>query len=85
MAEGDASSRLRLTKAQASLIRLLRVCDARSIERKTAIRHGMVADFERCRRAGLIQSANYETSVAADDWLNSPEGYRALREAEKDQ
>lgn len=67
-----------LTKPQASLLRLLSVFDSRSIVRKQAKKLGMQVDFDRCTKAGLIVSANFETSGKADDWLNSIEGRAAL-------
>jgi hypothetical protein len=67
-----------MTGPQESLIRLVRICGPRSITRGMARKHGLEADFKRVLRAGLIQSAGYECSVKADDWLESAAGNAAL-------
>src|SRR3546814_17571108 len=59
---GPVGRAMKITEAQRSLVRLLRVCDPRYIDRATVRRNGLTADFERVRRAGLIRSAGYETS-----------------------
>ncbi len=61
----------KLTKAQQSLLRIMEFSDTRFISRAECIAHGALADFNRARRAGLIQSAKYETSVEGDDFLNA--------------
>ena len=72
----------KLTEAHASLVRVMRVFSPRFVpDRPTdpnVVRHGLWPDIARARRAGLLQSAGLECSVTADEWLESPEGRRAL-------
>src|SRR3546814_10852564 len=52
---GSVGRAMKITEAQRSLVRLLRVCDPRYIDRATVRRNGLTEDFERVRRAGLIR------------------------------
>jgi len=58
------------SKAHKALLALLDRFDPRFISREEAVAKGLGAEFTLALRAGLIQSAGYETTVAADDWLN---------------
>jgi hypothetical protein len=69
-----------ITKAQQSLLRILRVCSMRAIMPREIARHGLEADFARAKKAGFIQSAGYETTVVAEDWLSSDEARKAQKE-----
>ena len=60
----------KLTAAQASLLMVLERCDPRTITLDEIRRYGLEPDFRRCRDAGLIVSAGYETSGKADTWLS---------------
>lgn len=69
----------KLTKAQRGLVALINAgFTIRAIHRSEARSKGLVWAFDAARRAGLIQSAGYETSVAAEDWLGSEAGRKAL-------
>ena len=68
----------KLTPAQRSLVQLVIYQSPRAITRQESARRGMLKEFERCLRAGLIQSAGYEASVNGDEWLESPAGRLAL-------
>lgn len=73
----------RLTAAQRSLVRLLKAgCDRRHITVRDARRLGLEPQFNVARKAGLLRDAGYECSGAADEWLDSPAGRRALEEAD---
>ena len=74
--------RVKLTKAHASLVVLLRAgFDARSIRRRDADRKGLLGHYDRCIKAGLLVPAGAETSAEADDWLSSSAGRAALKES----
>jgi len=69
-------------KALLSLARVVSKCDPRYVTLAAVRRQGLDADFARARRAGLLVSAGFETSGAADDWLNTDEGRRAVSAAQ---
>lgn len=72
-------SEVKLTKAQRGLAALIRAgMSERYISRADASRYDLIPEFEAALRGKLIQSAGYETSVAAEDWLHSAEGRAAL-------
>lgn len=71
------------TKAQMSLARLVRVYSPRAINRKDAQRRGLLDDFNRAKRAGLITTAHYECTVVGDEWLESVEGREVLTRPER--
>lgn len=50
----------------------------RFISRSEAEARGLLSHFKAALAGGLIRHAGYETTVAADDWLNSTEGQAAL-------
>jgi len=57
----------KLTKAQEALLRLMEVHGQRAVFGRTPQEK---ADIRRCVRAGLLVSAGWETTVAAEDWMN---------------
>lgn len=65
-----------LTKAQKALVRVY-LLGGPQLTLRTAERLGIVAELKICRRAGFYESAGYETSLKAEDWLSSDAG-RAL-------
>lgn len=61
-----------------ALVSLMRVSSPRAIHEHEAERHGLLREFLICKHAKLIQSAGYECSVRADEWLESAAGHAAL-------
>lgn len=58
---------MKLTAGQRGLIKLLEFDSANSILPVHVRRRSLQREFAAARRAGLIQPAGYETTVAADD------------------
>lgn len=70
---------VRLTKAQRGLVALVRAgFSIRDITRAEAKAKDLLWAFEAVREAGLIRSAGYETTVAAEEWLESASARQAL-------
>jgi hypothetical protein len=73
-----------MTKAQKqALIRIVRISGPRCIMKGEAINRHLGAEFRLLRRVGLIQSAGYECSVKADEWLQTAEGRALLDQEDK--
>lgn len=69
----------KMTKAQRGLAALVAAgCTIRAIHRKEAARYGLLWAYEAALKGGLLISAGYETTVAAEDWLQSAAGRAAL-------
>ena len=72
---------MKLTKAQEGLAALVAAgFSIRAVHRKDAKRRNLLWAYDAALKGGLLVSAGFETTVAAEDWLNSPAGRAALEE-----